>query len=103
MQVVKESPDVPAAVHISHGGLQAHVSEAVLSCWCADASILAKFMKDSVVRGRLLQLFYERRSEGFIPFGRLPGQRPLSDVGQRVNLGMESKTSAESSKVEARK
>jgi F0F1-type ATP synthase epsilon subunit len=33
--------------------------------------ILAKFMKDSVVRGRLLQLLYERRSEGSIPFGRL--------------------------------
>src|SRR5436189_181955 len=32
-------------------------------------SILAKFMKDSVVRGRLLQLLYERRSEGSIPFG----------------------------------
>ena len=34
-------------------------------------SILAKFMKDSVVRGRLLQLLYERRSEGSIPFGQL--------------------------------
>jgi hypothetical protein len=33
--------------------------------------ILAKFMKDSVVRGRLLQLLYERRSEGAIPFGQL--------------------------------
>src|SRR4029077_11632464 len=32
-------------------------------------SILAKFMKDSVVRGCLLQLLYERRSEGSIPFG----------------------------------
>jgi hypothetical protein len=32
-------------------------------------SILAKFMKDSVVRGRLLQLLYEHRSEGSIPFG----------------------------------
>jgi len=31
--------------------------------------ILAKFMKDSVVRGCLLQLLYERRSEGSIPFG----------------------------------
>jgi hypothetical protein len=28
-------------------------------------------MKDSVVRGCLLQLLYERRSEGSIPFGRL--------------------------------
>src|SRR2546428_5056968 len=33
-------------------------------------SILAKFMKDSVVRGRLLQLLFERRSEGSIPFGQ---------------------------------
>ncbi len=32
-------------------------------------SILAKLMKDSVVRGRLLQLLYERRREGSIPFG----------------------------------
>jgi hypothetical protein len=32
---------------------------------------LAKFMKDSVVRGCLLQLLYERRSEGSIPFGRV--------------------------------
>jgi hypothetical protein len=31
--------------------------------------ILANFMKDPVVRGRLLQLLYERRSEGSIPFG----------------------------------
>jgi hypothetical protein len=31
--------------------------------------ILAKFMKDSVVRGCLLQLLYERRNEGSIPFG----------------------------------
>jgi len=33
-------------------------------------SIFAKSMKDSVVRGRLLQLLYERRSEGSIPFGQ---------------------------------
>jgi len=33
--------------------------------------ILAKFMKDSVVRGRLLRLLYKRRTEGSIPFGRL--------------------------------
>jgi hypothetical protein len=33
--------------------------------------ILANFMKDSVVRGCLLQLLYERRREGSIPFGRL--------------------------------
>src|SRR5947208_10031348 len=32
-------------------------------------SILTKSMKDSVVRGCLLQLLYERRSEGAIPFG----------------------------------
>src|SRR6266481_355116 len=32
-------------------------------------SILAKLMKDSVVRGCLLQLLYERRSEGSIPVG----------------------------------
>ncbi len=31
--------------------------------------ILAKFMKDSVVRGRVLLLLYERRDEGSIPFG----------------------------------
>jgi hypothetical protein len=30
---------------------------------------ISKFMKDSVVRGCLLQLLYERRSEGSIPFG----------------------------------
>jgi hypothetical protein len=33
--------------------------------------ILEKFMKDAVVRGRLLRLLYERRTEGSIPFGRL--------------------------------
>lgn len=33
--------------------------------------ILAKFMKDSVVRGRLLQLLYGRRSEGSTAFGHL--------------------------------
>src|SRR5437899_10047451 len=32
-------------------------------------SILTKSMKDSVVRGCLLQLLYERRSEGSIPLG----------------------------------
>ena len=32
-------------------------------------SILTKSMKDSVVRGCLLQLLYERRSEGSISFG----------------------------------
>src|SRR3989449_2249291 len=34
-------------------------------------SILAKFMKDAVVRGRLLQLLCERRGEGSIPFGHV--------------------------------
>src|SRR5438477_12648608 len=33
-------------------------------------SILAKSMKDSVVRGCLLQHLYERRSEDSIPFGQ---------------------------------
>src|SRR5207244_11293802 len=33
-------------------------------------SILAKSMKDSVVRGCLLQLLYERRREDSIPFGQ---------------------------------
>jgi hypothetical protein len=32
---------------------------------------LAKFMKDSVVRGRLLQLLYERRTEGSTPLGHV--------------------------------
>ena len=34
-------------------------------------SILSKFMKDAVVRGCLLQLLYERRSEGPVPFGHV--------------------------------
>ena len=38
--------------------------------------ILAKFMKDSVVRGCLLQLLYERRREGSIPFGQLEQAMP---------------------------
>jgi F0F1-type ATP synthase epsilon subunit len=33
-------------------------------------------MKDSVVRGRLLQLLYEHRREGPIPFGRLEQAMP---------------------------
>jgi hypothetical protein len=37
---------------------------------CRMQSILAKFMKDSVVRGCLLQVLYERRSEGSLPFGQ---------------------------------
>jgi hypothetical protein len=41
MQLVKESPDVPAAVHISHDGLQAHVSEVGLKLLvCEMQSIL---------------------------------------------------------------
>ena len=47
------------------------------TCTCPDEllvrwmrSILATFMKDSVVIGRVLQLLYERRSEGSIRFGR---------------------------------
>jgi hypothetical protein len=40
--------------------------------------ILEKFMKDSVVRGRLLHLLYEHRSEGSIPFGRLEQAVPPS-------------------------
>ena len=33
--------------------------------------ILAELMKDSVVRGCLLQLLYERRNEDSIPFGHI--------------------------------
>src|SRR6185503_6756018 len=32
---------------------------------------IRKVMKDSVVRGCLLQLLYERQEEGFIPFGQV--------------------------------
>src|SRR5437773_4542256 len=42
-------------------------------------SMLAKSMKDSVVRGCLLQLLYERRSEGSIPFGQ--GQQAVLPPG----------------------
>jgi hypothetical protein len=38
---------------------------------CGMQSILATLMKESVVRGCLLQLLYELRNEGSIPFGRL--------------------------------
>ena len=41
-------------------------------------NILVKFMKDSVVRGCLLQLLYERRSEGPIPFGHVEQAVPPS-------------------------
>jgi len=47
---------------------------------CEMQRILANVMKDSVVRGRLLQLLYERRSEGSIPFGQLE-QAVLSPGG----------------------
>jgi hypothetical protein len=40
-----------------------------MSCWCAGFRTYYQFMKDSVVRGCLLQLLYEHRSEGSIPFG----------------------------------
>jgi hypothetical protein len=47
-------------------------------------NILAKFMKDSVVRGCLLQLLYEHRSEGSIPFGRLEqAVRPPGGISRR--------------------
>jgi hypothetical protein len=42
MQLVRESPDVPAAVHISHDGLQAHISEVELSRWRAEAEYIGK-------------------------------------------------------------
>jgi hypothetical protein len=43
-----------------------------MSCWCAGCrAYWQSLMKDSVVRGCLLQLLYERRSEGSIPFGHL--------------------------------
>jgi hypothetical protein len=34
-----------------------------------DAAHIGNVVKDSVVRGRVLQLIYERRSEGSLPFG----------------------------------
>src|SRR5260370_236062 len=46
--------------------------------------ILAKLMKDSVVRGRLLRLLYERRREGFILFGHaVRGGPPQGGVNRR--------------------
>jgi hypothetical protein len=42
-------------------------------------SILRKFMKDSVVRGRLLQLLYERRSEGSTSLGH--GEQAIPPPG----------------------
>src|SRR2546425_12229169 len=47
-------------------------------------SILTKSMKDSVVRGCLLQLLYERRSEGSIPFGQAEqAVRPPAGISSR--------------------
>jgi hypothetical protein len=71
MQLVRKSSDVPAAVHISHDGLRLTFPRYSSIVGAPRQSILAKFMKDSVVRGRLLQLLYERRREGSIPFGRI--------------------------------
>jgi len=46
--------------------------------------ILANFMKDSVVRGRLLQLLYQRRGEGKIPFGHVEqAVRPPGGISRR--------------------
>src|SRR5439155_20670624 len=60
------------------------------TCTCPDEllvrwmrSILATFMKDSVVRGRVLQLLYERRSEGSIRFGRAEQAVPPSEGRNR--------------------
>src|SRR5215468_4313283 len=41
-------------------------------------SILVKFMKDSFVRGCLLQLLYERRTEDSTPFGHVEQAVPPS-------------------------
>ena len=60
-----------AAVHISHDGLRLTFPRSSSVVGARDAAHIRTFMKDSVVRGRLLQLLYERRSEGSIPFGRL--------------------------------
>ncbi len=47
-------------------------------------SILTKSMKDSVVRGCLLQLLYERRSEGSLPFGHAErAVPPPGGIGRR--------------------
>ena len=47
-------------------------------------NILPKLMKDSVVRGCLLQLLYERRSEGSIPFGHADqGVPPPAGISRR--------------------
>jgi hypothetical protein len=71
MQLDRESPDVPAAVHNSHDGLRLTFPRSSSVVGARDAAHIRTFMKDSVVRGRLLQVLYQRRSEGSIPFGRL--------------------------------
>src|SRR5882724_4174814 len=58
-------PDAPARFATQSDELSPSWTGALTS------ASLAKFMKDSVVRGCLLQLLYERRSEGPIPFGSL--------------------------------
>ncbi len=50
-------------------------------------SILAKSMKDSVVRGCLLQLLYERRSEGSIPFGQ--GEQAEAGVASPISISID--------------
>ena len=49
-----------------------------------DAAHIANFMKDSFVRGCLLQLLYERRREGSISFGHTEqAVQPPSGIDQR--------------------
>src|SRR6059058_296964 len=56
-------------------------------------SILTKSMKDSVVRGCLLQLLYERRSEGSIPFGQAEqAVRPPAGISPRDWLPLEDQS-----------
>ncbi len=44
-------------------------------------------MKDSIVRGRLLQLLFERRDEGPLPFGALEGAiAPPAGIDKRAWL-----------------
>src|SRR2546430_2130971 len=56
-------------------------------------SILAKFMKDSVVRGCLLQLLYERRSEGSIQFGHAEQEKNGAKSLLRKLLGSKAAAS----------
>jgi hypothetical protein len=62
-------PSAPTPFLIPLGATQLHPPNELLMCGMQ--SILATLMKESVVRGCLLQLLYELRSEGSIPFGRL--------------------------------